>query len=387
MGLSLGLLAAGTGTVSRADSRLPVFDLPAALGAYASGAFDKALEPARRLPSDRLSELGLPILRAGRLWVDRAPEDRSRRIMVVAALSLELQRVRAERNGWMKSEGEPPCTGGCVLEWACALLQTRGEPDAFERTWLLASIALAGGVRDWGFLQSPLTPPGPRTQLRGHVLHAITRLPAEPRFRLARAVAIASRLAVLPEMEAPRDGELTGPAPGFELSRMALPNLVMTDPRISQMDYAGDYLTNLLDDPVVGPEARTRLAYLYFRARAYKDARTMAQEAAEASSEPDLKYAARYLAAQAAQTLGDLKDAEAQLTAALAARPHSQSATLGLAALHYRRGDVEPAYALIESSFRERPADDDPWRMFLYGDFARLPQLIAEMRQQIGGAK
>ena len=362
-------------------------DVPAALDAYARGAFDKALDYARRLPSDRLTDLGLPILQAGRVWVDRVPEERASRSLVAAAFALEMQHVRAERGGWTRSEGEPPCTGACVLEWACALLQARGAPDAFERTWLLASVALAGGVRDWAFLQSPLSPPGPRTQTRGHLVHAMARFPDEPRFRLARAVALASRVAVLPEMDAPREGVLTGPAPTVDVMRFVGPGVLVMDPRTTQMDYARQLFTSLVADPSVGPEARLRLAYLDLRARAYNDALMQAREAGETATDPDVKYAARYLAAQAAQAIGDLSGAEALLTAALDVRPHSQSATLALAALRYRRGDAEPAYGLIETAFRERPTDDDPWRMFLYGDFTRLPSLVTELRRQIGSDK
>lgn len=385
--LSLALVAAGTGAVSRADARLPAMDMPAALDAYARGAFDKALDYARRLPSDRLTDLGLPILQAGRVWVERAPDERASRSLVAAAFALEMQYVRAERGGWTRSEGEPPCTGACVLEWACALLQSRGAPDAFERTWLLASVALAGGVRDWAFLHAPLSPPGPRTQTRGHLVHAMARFPDEPRFRLARAVALASRLAVLPEMDAPREGELTGPAPAVDVMRFVGPGVVVMDPRTSQMEYVRQLLAGLIADPSVGPEAQLRLAYLDLRSRAYDDALRLARDAAEATRAPDIKYVAWYVAAQAAQALGDLNSAEALLKSALDVRPHSQSATLALAALRYRRGDAEPAYGLIETAFRERPTDDDPWRMFLYGDFTRLPSLVAELRRQIGSDK
>jgi tetratricopeptide (TPR) repeat protein len=370
--------------VSRADGRLPAIDMPAALDAYARGAFDKALEAARRLPSDRLADLGLPILQAGRVWVDRAPDERPRRALIAAAFALEMQSVRAERGGWTRSEGEPPCTGACVLEWACALLQSRGAPDALEQTWLLASVALAGGVRDWAFLQGPLSQ---RTQTRGHLVHAMARFPDEPRFRLARAVALAARLAVLPEMDAPREGQQTGPAPTADVMRLVGPGVIIMDGRAAQMEYARQQLTSLIADPAVGPEARMRLAYLDLRDRTYQDALARAREAGEAATDPDIKYAARYLAAQAAQALGDLTGAEALLTSALEVRPHSQSATLALAALRYRRGDAEPAYGLIETAFRERPTDDDPWRMFLYGDFARLPSLVAELRRQIGREK
>jgi tetratricopeptide (TPR) repeat protein len=353
-------------------------------------AFDAALAELRRAPVERLREFGLPLTQGGQLWVDRVPEDRSRRALVAAAVALEAQAIRAERGGWMMTGSEPPCAGPCVLEWACALLPSRGAPDEAERDWLLASVALAGGVRDWLFLSAPLTPPTPRTQERGHLVHARARFPDEPRFRLARAVAIASRLAVLPEMNAPRDGERTGPAPTAELIRIVgLPGAagdLVAERRTAQFAYASRQFLDLAEDPLVGAEALMRLSYLDYRAGAYDTALARARQAATTGADRDVKYVAFYLAAQAAQALGDLGGAEALLTSALEARPHSQSATIGLAALRYRRGDAEPAYALIEASLRERPTDDDPWRMFLYGDFARLPSLIARLRQRIGGA-
>ena len=383
--LSLALLTASTGVVSSAAP--PPLDVVAALEAYSTGGFDKALASVRRVPSDRLADLGMPVVQAARLFVERTPEDRGRRALAAAAFVLESQLIRAERGGWTTTEGDLPCTGACVLEWACGILQSRGAPDPVERTWMLASVALAGGVRDWVFLHSPLSPPGPRTQIRGHVLHALERFPDESRFRLARAEAIASRLAVLPEMQAPREGEITGPAPTMDVLARNNAMPFITDLRASQTEYAKKHLSDLIDDPAVGPEARMRLAYLDFRSGAYGTAMNQALKAADAATDADVRYVALYLGAQAAQALGNLAGAEAFLRSALDVRPHSQSAAIGLAALTYRRGEAEPAYALIDSTFRERAGDDDPWRMFLYGDFTRLPGLIGELRQQIGGAK
>lgn len=389
--LVVGALAVAGPNRPAASVRIGAFDIAASLDAYARGSFDAALAELRRAPVGEMGEFGLPLAQGSQLWVDRASDDRQRRLLIAAAFALEAQAIRAEGGGWTMTGSEPPCAGACVLEWACGLLRSRGAPDEAERDWLLASVALAGGVRDWLFLTAPLAPPTPRTQERGHLVHARARFPDEPRFRLARAVAIASRLAVLPEMEAPRAGSRTGPAPTAELIRivglLGAPGDLVAERRTAQLAYASRQFLDLAEDPLVGAEALMRLSYLDYRAGAYDTALARARQAATTGPDPDVKYVAFYLAAQAAQALGDLTGTEALLTSALEARPHSQSAAIGLAALRYRRGDAEPAYALVEASWRERPNDDDPWRLFLYGDFARLPALIAQLRQRIGGGR
>ena len=81
--------------------------------------------------------------------------------------------------------------------------------------------------------------------------------------------------------------------------------------------------------------------------------------------------------------MGELAAAETEYRAALEARPRAQSATLALAALMYGRGDANTAYALTAVSIEAQPPAPDPWRQFMYGDFPRLPGLIAEMRKAI----
>ena len=60
------------------------------------------------------------------------------------------------------SPDDPPCAAPCVLDWAHAQLVERGDPDRAERAWYLAAAALAGGVRDWRYLQRPVDPARPR---------------------------------------------------------------------------------------------------------------------------------------------------------------------------------------------------------------------------------
>lgn len=359
---------------------------PAALlDAYEQGRYDEALAPVRLATRDQTRDFRHRLVLSGGQWVDAVASDRSRRALVAAAFALEAERLRAERGEW-SAEDEEECASRCVIEWACTLLQTRGAPDEGERVWMLASVALAGGVRDWTFLQTPLGRPTQKTVERGHVHHAIARLPDEPRFRLTRAIALASRHAVTGEMETPRDGTRTSQIASPLVRLIEAPSFVLStleQRRTTVVDYVREVLESLLSDAAVGDEARLRLGYLYWVRGDQEEALAAQRAVAETTHDPDLKYLANFLAAQASQALGDLRAAEAYFTAALSARPHSQSATLGLAALLYLRGEAKQAYDLVDASRSGRPRDDDPWRMFLYGDFAKLPTLIAELRRLV----
>jgi uncharacterized protein HemY len=126
------------------------------------------------------------------------------------------------------------------------------------------------------------------------------------------------------------------------------------------MEYALQQLSALTRDPAVGAEAQIRRAYLQFRSGRYGAALADAREAAGRGQHADERYLGWYLAGQAAQTLGDLRSADAHYAAALEARPHSQSATLALAALRFQRGDAQGAADLVDASalrpaLRRRP--------------------------------
>ena len=372
--------------VTSVAAQIRHLDPAAVLDAYAQGRYDEALTPVRLATRDQAREFLQRLVVSGGQWVDSVPSERSRRALIAAAFALEAERIRAERGEWADRENDESCAGRCVIEWACTLIQTRGAPDEAERTWMLASIALAGGVRDWTFLQNPLSRPTEKRGERGHVLHAIARMPDEPRFRLARAVALASRQAVTSEMDIPRDGARTEQmADPYSRAIERSPFLVsvLEQRRATLGDYAREQFDALVSDPSVGTEARLRIGYLHWVRGDAAEALSAQRVVAEAAQDPDLKYLANFLAAQAAQALGDLRAAEMHYTAALGARPHSQSAALGLAALLYSRGEATQAYDLVSAAREGRPRDDDSWRLFLYGDFAKLPALVGELRRVV----
>jgi hypothetical protein len=355
------------------------------LDAYAQGNFDESLKPVYLANRTQAREFRQRLVLTGIPWVDAAQDDRSRRALAAATFALEVERIRADRGEW-QAEDDTECAGRCVIEWACTLLQSRGPADESERAWMLASIALANGVRDWTFLQSPLARPTEKTVQRGHAHHAIARFPDEPRFRLARVVALASRNMVTGEMDAPRNGTRTEQMTDPLIRMIEGPSFVVSaleQRRATLTDYVKGELEAVAANAAVADEARLRLGYLLWVRGDEQGAFAVQRAAAESAQDPDLKYLAHFLAAQAAQALGDLRAAETHYTGALAARPHSQSATLGLATLLYVRGEAKEAYDLVEAARAERPRDDDPWRMFLYGNFAQLPALVGDLRQRV----
>jgi tetratricopeptide (TPR) repeat protein len=359
------------------------FEVAAVVDAYAQGRYDEALAPARYLSRDAARDFRQQLVLRGVQWVDAPAADRPRRALAAAAFALEFERLRAERGEW-QANGEQDCAGRCVIEWACTLLQSRGPADDAEQVWMLASMALAHGVRDWSFLQTPIAAPSERTVQTGHVHHALARFPDDPQFRLARAIALASRNAVTDERDAPRAGDRAMPTKtGAIVIGPDFLNSVMQRNRSRLGDYVKQELESLAADESVGSEARVRLGYLHWVRGDEHDALVVEAAAADAAKEPDVRYVANVLAAQAAQALGDLSAAETRYRAALGARPYSQSATLGLASLLYLRGEAKEAYEIVAAAQSNLPRDDDPWRMFLYGDFPKLPALVGELRKRV----
>ncbi|MGE5836636.1 MAG: hypothetical protein ACM4AI_19335 [Acidobacteriota bacterium] len=356
-------------------------DINALLDLYARGDYDAAWKMAGELTKPQARALRSSLVSTGHSWVHAAPEDLPHRILAAAAFALEFEAGRAEKGEWGTFDGDQ-CAGRCAIEWACTILRARGDADDAERRWHRATFALVGGVRDWTFLLTPLTAPTPRSRVTvaGHVFHALSRLPADPHARLAKAIAIASRHLVSDEMDAPHPGERTHAAmPAFMPVAATVPSS-----RVQvQFEYAKQQLAELIGDPVVGPEARMRLGYLHWRSGQYEEAVAAEGVAAETTAEMNVRYLAYFVAAQAAQAAGDLTGAEELYSKALETRPSSQSATIGLAALLFLRGDAGPAYDAIERSRVDRPKDDDPWRLFLYGDYPRLPELIGHLRKSV----
>jgi len=261
------------------------------------------------------------------------------------------------------------------------------NPDIVGHDGCAASIRLASGGRDWTILHQPLLVPEPFGAAKGHVDHALARFPGDARFRLARAQSVAVRWEATTEQDVPREG-VKLPFPEAPLPTIVVNGVTLGQPRSAAATRRSTQrlltlkeFSDLSADPIVGANARTRLAYLHWTAGDYADALTEAQAAASQATTADDRYLARYVAGLAAQSSGLLSKAESEFASALEARPHSQSASLALAALRFQRGDASGAYALSEDSLTKMKNDDDPWRLFQYGDYVKLTAKIQAMRK------
>jgi tetratricopeptide (TPR) repeat protein len=370
------------------------FDAAGLLDRYAAGQYDEAVRPLTTATEDQVRALRAQLMSSGRLWIESPGQLRSHRMLAAAMFALEAEAIRAEFGEWA-SPNDLRCAGACIIEWACALLHERAAasqgaamnpPDEAEYAWFAASVSLASGVREWGFLHQPRVGTDPFGESKGHVGHALARFPADARLRLARAQSMASRYEATTEQGVPREGtRLEFPAPPIPTITVngvtiGQPRTTASIRRSAQRLATLKELSDLANDPVVGATARTRLAYLDWTVGDYADALTGAIAAADQASNADDRYLARYVAGLAAQSSGLVSQAESQFRAALEARPHSQSAAIALAALLFQRGDAAGAYALSQDSLTKMKTDDDPWRLFQYGDFPQLKAKIQAMR-------
>jgi tetratricopeptide (TPR) repeat protein len=348
-----------------------------ALDLYADGRFDEAVTSVARAGDQVGRNLRRHWAIAAVEWIDAEPVRRPQRILAAAAFALETEHIRAERGDWRMTDGDPPCAASCVLDWAQLQLVQRGAPDRAERAWYLAAAALAGGVRDWRYLQRTINPERTPRLIPGLMERALARFPDDPSLHLERALAAAGRFNIM--IDGGRRAASIPMPPGLLNGRggMSISSLGV-DPTV-----AADLLAALVNDPLVGVEARVRLGYLHWAYGHDEAAREELAKAAERTTDADLRYLAHFLLGQIAISRGDSAGAIAPLEAALAVRPGSQSAAVALAALELQRGNADKSHAIAGAALDQGGAAVDPWRLFLYGHHPRWPRLRAELRREI----
>jgi hypothetical protein len=320
--LTLGLFAR-----SELASQTPsIADL---LDRYRSGAFDAAVK--------ELSTGGDPytfrtaFIEAAGAWIAREPDVANRRL-VTAAFTIEVAHARLAHDSLFL----------VVVDWATRELR-KGPPTPAERAWVLAAVAVA----QRGSVSGNLALDNPKNGWKGldiFINDAFKRFPDDPRLRLANAT-----------------------------SRS----------RAGGSVYIRGDLERLAKDPVVGAEALVQLAYLEVIDGDCREGLRVARQAAERSLEAHTLYLAHVWSAVCHEMQGRPSEAVSAYAAALRAVPHGQSASIALAGLLLRDGQVNAATDLIERSLTERPVGDDPWRLFAYGGYVRWPLLVADARKTI----
>jgi hypothetical protein len=352
---------------------------------YAAGRAAQLAAGFAKLTRAQADTIRAGLFASGHSWITEQPQHAARRALIVATVAIELEAARIDRREWMAFLPPTRSSGRQTIAVAAELLKRR-QPDNAELAWWRVAIALGEANLDRNFTT---TPPPSVGAMTGWVAglepidvagQAAGRFPAHPEFPLARAWAYTTGLRMIYELESPHASERHPPR------RLSPP--VTTAELEAERKRQHDELTGMLrslldvDDKNVAAEAGIRLAYVHWTDGDPERALTTVRRFIDIG-DVDRRYLARILAGQIEETLGHLDLAEGHFTAALQVRPGSQSATLALAALHFRDGAIDDADSMVRASITSRGRDDDPWRMFPYGEFTRLPVLMERLRAEV----
>ena len=152
-----------------------------------------------------------------------------------------------------------------------------------------------------------------------------------------------------------------------------------------QRRRALDRFQSLTAIPSIASEAHLRSAYLAYQLNDDDAALAHLRAAQGDPSDPFVTYVGHLLMASIHMRRQAFPAAEASLEQALSVVPGAQSATQMLAARRFLTGRSDESYALVETHFSRQREVTDPWRLFGYGDFRRLGDLLRRLEQGLRG--
>jgi tetratricopeptide (TPR) repeat protein len=299
-------------------------------------------------------------------WINADPAGADARRAAVAGFVVELAGARMESDWGRLSD---------LIEWTCSqLLRASGPPTAFERSWHMATTALAGRARVRVWLLGPyarLPHQKPRTPSKNdppspqHLLHAIERFPDDPEFQLARVVAWTWG----------RDDEpIRNVRPEYR-ERMRATRMVQLE--------AITALAPLLAVPPVAAEAWIRTGLVHVTVGDHVAALKAFEAARPRAATTELNYLSHFLAARSLEMLNRHDEAIAEYMRALDIVPLAESATVALASLQFLRGEHDASVALIDKAFAKTSTTTDPGRLTGYGFYLHWPEIKAAMRAEL----
>lgn len=363
----IGCMAAGVMlALSGAGAQGQAVDLASLLNTYYQGHYDDAVAKAAALPD--LGPLRVQFVQGTQAWIGADAANAQKRSAAVAGFVVELAAARLEADWGRLSD---------LIEWTCAqVLRASGPPTAFERSWHMATTALAGRARGRLWLlgpyarlphQKPLNrspqpddPPSPK-----HLMHALERFPDDPHFQLARVVAWTWG----------RDDE-----PIRNVRRRDRDDY--RSPRPIQLE-AITALQPLTAMPPVAAEALIRTGLVHVTLQEHAAALKAFEAARPQAASIELKYLSYFLAGRSLEALNRQDEAIAAYGAALDAVPMAESATVALASLQFLRGNQDESVALIDKAFATTRTTTDPGRLTGYGFYLHWPQIKAAMRAEL----
>ena len=342
----------------------PPVDAITLVDIYAQGRHYEAIATAAALPD--LGPLRLRFVQDLPGWIAADPAAAAKRRAAAAGFIVELTGARLESDWGRLSD---------LLEWTCAqVLRPSGPPTPFERSWHLATTALAGRARARVWLLGPFArlphqkprkpqPDDPPSPI--HLTHALERFPDDPEFALARVIAWTWG----------RDSE-------------PIRNLRRGEDDVARLLRApqGEAITAyepLLGIQRVAAEAQIRTGLVHISMRNHPAALRAFEAAQPAASDRELKYLAHFLAGRSLEALQRPDEAITQYQSALAVEPSAESAAIALAAVQFSRNDRDAAVLLVDKTFAAPRTTTDPGRLTGYGFYLRWPAIKAAMREEM----
>jgi tetratricopeptide (TPR) repeat protein len=342
-------------------------NLTGLLDSYYQGNYDEAVAKGAALQD--LGPLRLRFVQDTPAWINADPAQAAERRAAVAGFLVELAAARLESDWGRLSD---------LIEWTCAqVLRAGGPPTAFERSWHMATTALAGRARGRLWLLGPYArlphqPPSKRVPQKDdppspmHLMHAIERFPDDPEFQLARVIAWTWG----------RDSE---PVRNIRREWRDNPNLKS---RPAQLEAVTAFQP-LREIPSVAAEAHIRTGLISVTVSDHAAALKGFEAAQPIAGTPQLKYLSHFLAARSLEILQRQDEAIAQYERALDIVPNAESATIALASLRFLRDDAAPSIALINKTFEHTSSTTDPGRLVGYGAYLHWPEIKAAMRAEL----
>lgn len=297
-------------------------------------------------------------------WIAADPASVERRRLVVATFMLEFVRMKLESEsrsrGWLSYRD--------LVEWSCVQLRSTQRPLPGERAWMRASVALAERGLDKPWLTG--LPVNIEAGSPVHLAHAEHRFPDDSRLRLARTVLDTHEI----------DRDISFRARAFILTPAARPSETRAREGTAEAVRSWERLIKV---PDIRADAELHIAHLYLEAHEYDAAVDHAARAVELSRDARLIYVAQIVRGEALAALNRTPDAGRAYAQALEVIPGGQSATLALSGWLFLSGQRTQAFELTAAAFAARPVDDDPWRLYYYGDFMYWPDLVRELHEAI----
>ncbi len=353
--------------ISGVGAQRPAADLTTLLDTYYLGHHDEAVAKAAAFPD--LGPLRLQFVQGTPAWINADPTNTEKRRVAVAGFVVELTAARLEADWGRLSD---------LIEWTCTqVLRASGPPTSFERSWHMATTALAGRARVRQWLLGPFArlphqkprqpmpddPPSPK-----HLTHALDRFPDDPHFQLARVIAWTWG----------RDDE---PVRNGRQSWLDNPNLRGSS-RPAQLEAITAF-EPLIAMPAVAAEAHLRTGLVHVTVGDHVAALSAFEAARPHAGTTELKYLSHFLAARSLERLQRPDEAIAEYRRALEIVPLAESATVALASLQFQRGEADTAIPLVNDAFAKTTTQTDPGRLTGYGFYLHWPQIKAAMRAEL----